>query len=75
LKAHIIKLWAMRQAVAHNSGLHYDKEEVHQNRQFNVYTYILPVDDIIESFSYTHFAMSCCVSNICHPRQKSPGAV
>ncbi len=35
-----------------NAGLHYDKEEGHQYSSFNVYTYILPVDDIIESFSY-----------------------
>ncbi|MBN1877889.1 MAG: hypothetical protein JXA33_26950 [Anaerolineae bacterium] len=35
-----------------NAGLHYDKEEGWQYSSFNVYTYILPVDDIIESFSY-----------------------
>jgi len=35
-----------------NAGLHYGKEEGWQYSSFNVYTYILPVDDIIESFSY-----------------------
>jgi hypothetical protein len=35
-----------------NAGLHYDKEEGWQYSSFNVMTYILPIDDIIESFSY-----------------------
>ncbi len=35
-----------------NAGLHYDKEEGWQYSSFNVLTYILPIDDIIESFSY-----------------------
>ncbi len=35
-----------------NAGLHYDKEEGWNYSSFNVMTYILPVDDIIESFSY-----------------------
>lgn len=37
-----------------NAGLHYDKEEGHQYSSFNVMSYIFPVDDVIESFSY-HF--------------------
>jgi hypothetical protein len=35
-----------------NAGLHYDKEEGWQYSSFNVMSYILPIDDIIESFSY-----------------------
>jgi len=35
-----------------NAGQHYDKEEGWQYSSFNVMTYILAVDDIIESFSY-----------------------
>lgn len=35
-----------------NAGLHYDKEDGHQYSAFNVLTYIFPVDDVIESFSY-----------------------
>jgi len=37
-----------------NAGLHYDKEEGWQYSSFNVLTYILPIDDIIESFSYRY---------------------
>lgn len=37
-----------------NAGQHYDKEEGWQYSSFNVLTYILPVDDIIESFSYRY---------------------
>lgn len=35
-----------------NAGLHYDKEKGWQYSSFNVMTYILPIDDIIESFAY-----------------------
>ena len=35
-----------------NAGQHYDKEEGWQYSSFNVMTYIFPVDDVIESFSY-----------------------
>lgn len=35
-----------------NAGLHYDKSEGWQYSSFNVMTYIFPVDDVIESFSY-----------------------
>lgn len=35
-----------------NAGLHYSKEDGYQYSSFNVMTYILPVDDIIESFAY-----------------------
>ncbi len=37
-----------------NAGQHYDKEEGWQYSSFNVLTYILPIDDIIESFSYRY---------------------
>ncbi len=37
-----------------NAGIHYDKEEGWQYSSFNVLTYILPIDDIIESFSYRY---------------------
>ncbi len=39
-------------SIRSNAGMYYDKEEGWQYSSFNVYTYILPVDDIIESFSY-----------------------
>ncbi len=35
-----------------NAGQHYGKEEGWQYSSFNVMTYIFPVDDVIESFSY-----------------------
>ena len=35
-----------------NAGQHYDKEEGRNYSSFNVLTYIFPVDDVIESFSY-----------------------
>lgn len=35
-----------------NAGQHYDKEEGWQYSSFNLMTYLLPVNDIIESFSY-----------------------
>jgi hypothetical protein len=35
-----------------NAGLHYNKDEGWQYSSFNVLTYIFPVDDVIESFSY-----------------------
>lgn len=35
-----------------NAGLHYNKEEGWQYSSFNLLTYIFPVDDVIESFSY-----------------------
>lgn len=35
-----------------NAGLHYNKEEGWQYSSFNVMTYLFPVDDVIESFSY-----------------------
>ena len=37
-----------------NAGQHYDKEIGWQYSSFNVMSYILPVDDIIESFSYRY---------------------
>jgi len=35
-----------------NAGLHYDKSIGRMYSSFNVMTYIFPVDDVIESFSY-----------------------
>lgn len=35
-----------------NAGQHYNKEEGWQYSGFNIRTYIFPVDDVIESFSY-----------------------
>lgn len=35
-----------------NAGQHYDKEEGTQYSSFNLITYILPMNDIIESFTY-----------------------
>jgi hypothetical protein len=35
-----------------NAGQHYNKEEGWQYSSFNVMTYILPIEDIVESFSY-----------------------
>jgi hypothetical protein len=35
-----------------NAGMHYDNETGWKYSAFNVMTYVLPIDDIIESFSY-----------------------